>query len=97
MATTLRIRRRLDSVTLHLPELEALMGHDVEIVVRDAGSPLPEDPRYPLRGTVMAMDDPYEPVCPDDWEALRDDADDRMVIGPVVRRPSELEQTAESA
>jgi hypothetical protein len=31
----IRITRRLDSETLHLPELRPLIGHDIEIVVTD--------------------------------------------------------------
>jgi hypothetical protein len=29
----IRVRRRIDSDTLHLPELRSLIGHDVEIIV----------------------------------------------------------------
>jgi hypothetical protein len=32
---TIRIRKRLDSETLHLPELRPLIGRDVEIVVTE--------------------------------------------------------------
>ena len=32
---SIRITRRLDSETLHLPELRPLIGHDVEIVVTE--------------------------------------------------------------
>ncbi len=31
----IRIRKHLDSNTLHLPELRGMIGHDVEITVRD--------------------------------------------------------------
>ena len=31
----IRIRRHLDSETLHLPELRGMIGRDVEIIVRD--------------------------------------------------------------
>ena len=31
--STIRIRKHLDSDTLHLPELRAMIGHDVEITV----------------------------------------------------------------
>jgi hypothetical protein len=33
---TIRIRKRLDSETLHLPELRPLLGREVEIIVQDA-------------------------------------------------------------
>jgi hypothetical protein len=32
----IRIQKRIDSETLHLPELRPLIGHDVEIVVHEA-------------------------------------------------------------
>ena len=34
--TAIRIRRKLDSETLHLPELRPLVGRDVEILVQEA-------------------------------------------------------------
>jgi hypothetical protein len=36
----IRIRKKIDSETLHIPELKAMMGQEVEIVVREA----PVDP-----------------------------------------------------
>jgi hypothetical protein len=33
--SAIRIRKHLDSDTLHLPELRNMIGHDVEITVRD--------------------------------------------------------------
>jgi hypothetical protein len=33
---TIRIRKRLDSETLHLPELRPMLGREVEIIVQDA-------------------------------------------------------------
>lgn len=69
MKSLIRLKRHLDSETLHLPELHHLIGSDVEIVVRE----LPPAPRdaddYPLRGSVLRYDDPFEPVAADDWEA----------------------------
>jgi hypothetical protein len=38
-AGTIRIRRRIDSETLHLPELKGLVGQEVEIIVRAAAAP----------------------------------------------------------
>jgi hypothetical protein len=38
--TAIRIRRKLESDTLHLPELKPLIGREVEIIVREeAGVP----------------------------------------------------------
>jgi hypothetical protein len=36
MSAVLRIRRHIDSDTLHVPELRELMGKDVEITVTEA-------------------------------------------------------------
>jgi hypothetical protein len=38
---TIRIRKKLESETLHLPELHALIGKDVEIFVTEV-SPIPQ-------------------------------------------------------
>lgn len=75
-----RVRRHLDSDTVRIPELRALIGRDVEIVVEEVEQPAegkksaagdgPED-KYPLRGSVLRYDDPFEPVAVDDWEALQ--------------------------
>jgi hypothetical protein len=38
--TAIRIRRKLDSDTLHLPELKPLIGREVEIIVlEESGAP----------------------------------------------------------
>lgn len=83
--TALHIRRHIDSDTLTIPELRELIGRDVEIVVREVEEPQPTAARidaecaeatedwkdsYPLRGSVLRYDDPFEPVGVDDWEAL---------------------------
>jgi hypothetical protein len=71
MASTVRVRRHLDSDTIHLPEVSGLVGRDVEITVREitptAGEP---ENRYPLRGSVLRYDEPFEPAVEDDWEAI---------------------------
>lgn len=36
--TAIRIHRRIDSETLHLPELKAFLGQDVDILVTTEGS-----------------------------------------------------------
>lgn len=38
MTNALRIRTRIDSETLHLPELRPLIGKEVEITVQEAGA-----------------------------------------------------------
>lgn len=61
MSTTVRIKRRLDSETVHLSEVRELVGREVEIIVREIeGRPEPGE-RYPLRGSVLRYDDPFGP------------------------------------
>jgi hypothetical protein len=69
MGITVRLRRHLDSETLHVPEIRPLLGRDVEIEVRDVEGVDPEDRRQALRGSVLRMDDPLLPLAEDDWEA----------------------------
>jgi hypothetical protein len=65
--TAIRIRRKLESETLHLPELKPLIGKNVEIIVEekpahDPGcfsglsmpNPLSEKERQELRGLLTA-------------------------------------------
>jgi len=70
MKAPVRIKRHLDSETLHLPEIRELVGHDVEIVVSEIEPELAAKERYPLRGSVLRYDQPFEPVAEDDWEAI---------------------------
>jgi hypothetical protein len=70
MGSTVRIRRRLDSETVHLPELHDMLGREVEITVREVDDALLDD-RHPLRGSVLRYDDPFDPADADEaWEAL---------------------------
>ncbi len=74
--STIRIFRKLESTTLHLPELASLIGKTVEFTVREeseTASPLREAGWVnPLRGSVLRDDDPFEPaVPPNEWEAAR--------------------------
>jgi hypothetical protein len=72
----IRIKTHLNSETLTLPELKPLVGHDVEIVVREENgaslSPAEADARrLSLKGSVLRDDDPFGPATPPgDWEAL---------------------------
>ena len=70
MGSIVRITRHLDSETVHLPEIHDLVGRDVEIVVREIRMVEVPAERYPLRGSVLRYDDPFEPVAEDDWEVL---------------------------
>lgn len=64
MANVVRVKRHLDSETVHLPELKELIGHDVEIVVREIETPAAPD----LTGSILRFDDPLEPID-EEWEA----------------------------
>lgn len=70
MSTTVRLRRKLESETLHRPELRDLVGRDVEIVVTALAPPAAGDARYPLRGSVLRVDEPLAPLPEGDWESL---------------------------
>lgn len=71
----IRLRQRLNSETLTLPQLRPFVGKDVEIVISDmtpAGETVVENPskRSPLAGSVLWYDDPFEPAVPaEEWEA----------------------------
>lgn len=70
----IRIRKRIESEDLRLPELRALIGKDVEIIVLDESvserRDVPNADSYPLRGSVLMYDDPFAPVAESDWETL---------------------------
>ena len=63
----IRIRKRIDSETLHLPELRDMVGKTVEIIVLEeaAGGPPFKDP-----GCFDNLK-PRKPPSPEDLEALR--------------------------
>ena len=75
----IRIKQRLESETLHLPQVRPLVGKQVEIIVLEDESaavaettPADDVSRYPLRGSVLRDDDPFGPAVPaEDWEANR--------------------------
>jgi len=71
----IRIRAHIASDTLHLPQLQAMMGKDVEIIILEEAAaskePASSSKRYPLRGTVVRYDDPFDPIAETEWEAGR--------------------------
>jgi hypothetical protein len=69
MTPEVRVKRHLDSDTVHLPEAHDLIGRDVEIVIREVENDTQPGERQPLRGSVLRYDEPFEPVAEDDWEA----------------------------
>jgi hypothetical protein len=47
-------------------------GERVEITVIEHQASSPDTNEFPLQGTVLYYDDPFEPAVPsEDWEALR--------------------------
>ncbi len=56
--------------TLTLEDLPFQAGEAVEVIVQTNHSPVPNQNRYPLRGTPVYYPDPTDPVAEQDWEAL---------------------------
>ena len=53
-------------------EIEALIASfRNQVVTLHRNSAVPPAKRYPLRGTVLRYDNPFEPVALDDWEVLK--------------------------
>jgi hypothetical protein len=69
----IRIEQRLDSETLHLPQLRPWVEKDVEIIILEAVTRSPNsNSEYPLRGSILRDDDPFGPaVVAEEWEAAR--------------------------
>lgn len=74
--SVIRIETQISGDTLYLPQLNALIGKSVEIVVTEL--PVPSPPKRndkwisPLAGTVVDYIDPFEPaVALGEWEADR--------------------------
>jgi hypothetical protein len=60
----------LQDGALTLDRLPFQAGQSVEvIIVPHAGGPDPANP-YPLRGTPVEYDGPFDPVANDDWDTL---------------------------
>ena len=60
--------------TLLLQGLPFNAGEAVEIIILEQPKPTPCDLKteYPLQGTVLRYDDPFEPAIPrEDWEVLK--------------------------
>jgi hypothetical protein len=63
--TTITIRKHLDSDTLHIPELEPLLGKDVEITITEQAGRSPAN----LLEALESFD--HMPVDPEAIEELR--------------------------
>lgn len=60
--------------SLRIDALPFPAGVKVEVIVRapeEAAEDRTPASRYPLRGTPIRYDDPFESVAEDDWEAAR--------------------------
>ncbi len=62
--------------TLVLEGLPFQSGERVEIIILEhpqtPSTVLPSNPAYPLKGTILKYEDPFEPAVPaEDWDALR--------------------------
>ena len=57
---------------LSLQNLPFKKGDEVEIIILDRSSSKTVSNSYPLRGTVIRYNDPFEPaISAEDWEVLR--------------------------
>lgn len=57
---------------LHIRDLPLRAGDRVQVVVIPKQAVDPTADRYPLRGTAVRYDRPFDPACdPDEWEANR--------------------------
>ncbi|HLN31281.1 MAG TPA: hypothetical protein VK395_26305 [Gemmataceae bacterium] len=63
----IHLHKHLDSETLHLPELKALVGKDVEIIVREATPTRPRANPYDAYFALAGQD----VVDPDAYHRLR--------------------------
>jgi len=64
--STIRIRTRIESETLHLPELRPLIGRTVEITVRDDQ---PAGPPLETHETMFGLLPPEKPQTPQEQAA----------------------------
>ena len=74
--SVIRIETQISGDTLYLPQLNAMIGKSVEIVVTELPAqpqPNPNDQWVsPLAGTVVDYVDPFKPAADlEDWEASR--------------------------
>ena len=93
---TIRVRRKLDSETLHLPELRPLLGKEVEIIVHEEGAaPTPGADEFwnppsleelaRRQGVKHPARGPYATWTEDDFEGLEDALNDWRAEGEKDR------------
>ncbi|HKI30747.1 MAG TPA: hypothetical protein VKA46_02560 [Gemmataceae bacterium] len=66
----IRIRKKLDSDTLHLPELQSLVGKTVEIIILEENGVLPEQRPTSRYDAFFALAG-HDVVDPDAYKQLR--------------------------
>ncbi len=71
--TTIRIRKKLDSETLHLPELRPLIGRTVEIVVAEQPEPSIRDEFYATVARIPETESEWNTRCKT-YQTWRDDS-----------------------
>jgi len=54
--------------SLMLKDLPFKEGDPVEVIIIALPKHMLAEEKYPLRGSVISYDDPYEPVAANDWE-----------------------------
>lgn len=57
--------------TLTLEHLPFQAGESVEVIILPHHGSMQREESYPLRGTPIRYDDPFEPAAVDDWNAVR--------------------------
>jgi hypothetical protein len=57
--------------TLVIKDVPFSAGEHVEVIVREMEGSLPNDSRYPLRGTPYQLNQPFDSVAEEEWEALK--------------------------
>lgn len=58
--------------TLVVDRLPFHAGQTVDVTVAEQEESAAATARYPMRGSVLRYENPFEPACPaDDWEVLR--------------------------
>ena len=56
---------------IQLENLPFRAGTNLEVILLERQPEQASENRYPLRGTVLKYEDPFEPVGEEDWEALK--------------------------
>ena len=57
---------------LSLQNLPFKKGDEVEVIILERNSSKTVSDSYPLKGTVISYEEPFEPATsPDDWEVLK--------------------------